>query len=144
MDPELVALAGTAATTVVTLLATDGWEKAKQAIGTLWRRARPERAEWIEDAVSGSREDLLVARDRGDDTVERELIAQWDSQIRRLLAADPDAAVLLAELVERELKPALAATTAPQSITTTVQASAQHGMSIAIGRDNTGTIDQKM
>lgn len=144
MDPELVALAGTAATTVVRLLATDGWEKAKQAIGTLWRRARPDRAERVEGAVSDSREDLLAALDRGDDTVERELIAQWDSQIRRLLAADPDAAALLAELIERELKPALAANTVSHNTTTTVQASAQHGMSIAIGRDNSGTIVQKM
>ncbi len=145
MDPELAALASTAAATVVKLLTTDGWEKAKQALGTLWRRARPERAGRIEATASDSREDLLAARERGDDAVERELVTQWDSQIRTLLAADPDAAVLLRELVERELKPALIAITGPQTTTTTtIRATARHGMAVAIGRDSTGDITQKM
>lgn len=37
MEPELAALISTAATTVVTLLATAAWEKARIAVGGLWR-----------------------------------------------------------------------------------------------------------
>jgi hypothetical protein len=66
MDPELLALASTAAITVVKLLTTDGWEKAKQGLGKLWRRVQPERAERIEAAVFDSREDLLTAKERVD------------------------------------------------------------------------------
>jgi hypothetical protein len=147
MDPELLALASTAATTVVTLLTTDGWGAAKKALGTLWRRVRPERAERIEAAVSDSREDLLAARERGDDGVEQEIVTQWDSQLRALLAAAPDAADVLRELLERELQPALIAMSGPQtttSITTTVRADARdHGQSFASGRDMTVHTTQK-
>jgi hypothetical protein len=138
MDPELVALASTAAITVVKLLTTDGWEKAKKGLGTLWRRVQPERAERIEAAVSDSRQDLLTAKERGE--AEQEAVTQWDSRLRTLLAAEPDAADLLCELLERELRPALIAIPGPQTTinTTTVRADARdHGQSFAAGGNMT-------
>jgi hypothetical protein len=138
MDPELVALASTAATTVVKLLTTDGWEKAKQGLGRLWRRVQPERAERIEAAVFDSREDLLTAKERVD--AEQEAVIQWDSRLHTLLAAEPDSADLLRELLERELRPALIAITGPQTTinTTTVRADARdHGQSFAAGGNMT-------
>jgi hypothetical protein len=142
MDPELAALASTAAATVVKLLTTDGWEKAKQTLGTLWRRTRPERAERVEAAVADGREDLLAARGRGDaaaEGVEEELVTQWDSQLRALLTACPEAADLLRELLDKELRPALVAITGPQTTTTnTIKAVAKnHSQAIAAGGDVT-------
>jgi hypothetical protein len=138
MDPELAVLASTAAVTVVKLLTTDGWEKAKQALGTLWRRTRPERAERIEAAVVDDRKDLLAARGRGDAVAEgvgEELVTQWDSQLRALLTAYPETADLLRELLDQELRPTLIAITGPQTTTTnTIKAVAKdHSQSIAAG-----------
>lgn len=140
MDPELTALTTAAATTVVTLLTTDGWVKAKQALGTLWRRVHPERAERIEAAVIDSREDVLAARQRGDTAAEEQLVIQWESQLRALLAAEAEAeaeaADLLRELMKQELQPALAASTGQQPTTNTITVRADarnHSQSFASG-----------
>jgi hypothetical protein len=133
VDPELTALASAAAVTLVQLLTTDAWTKAKDAVGTLWRRVRPERADRIEAAVEDSRDDLLAALERGDGEAGQELVSQWDAQLRGLLAADPQAGDLLRELLERELRPALIAVSGPQTTTTTtVRSDARdHSQSIA-------------
>lgn len=47
MDGESLALASTAATTLVTLLTTDAWAKAKQEMASLWQRFRPEHADVV-------------------------------------------------------------------------------------------------
>jgi hypothetical protein len=140
MDPELTALATAAATTVVTLLTTDGWAKAKQALGALWRQVHPERAERIEAAVIDSREDVLAARERGDAEAEQQLVIEWESKLRALLAAKAEAADLLRELMKQELQPALAASTGQQTTitTVTVRADARDGSrSFASGGDMT-------
>ena len=59
MDPELSALAATAAATLVGLLTTDAWERVKGGLGALWRRAHPERAGTIEAEIAESRDELL-------------------------------------------------------------------------------------
>jgi hypothetical protein len=140
MDPELTALTTAAATTVVTLLTTDGWARAKQALGTLWRRVHPERAERIEAAVIDSREDVLAARQRGDAAAEQQVITQWESLLRGLLAANAGAADLLSELMRQELQPALAASAGQQVAisTTTIRADARdHSQSFAAGGNMT-------
>ncbi|MGW6915939.1 hypothetical protein ACWGB8_19305 [Kitasatospora sp. NPDC054939] len=102
MDAELVALASSAATTMVGLLATDGWEHAKQGVAALWRRARPEQAETVEAELVDTRTELLTARRAGDEQAEQDLTAEWRARLRRLLAADPalehELRALLAEL----------------------------------------------
>ncbi|MFD3540080.1 hypothetical protein ACFWUQ_11345 [Streptomyces sp. NPDC058662] len=102
MDAELVALASSAATTVVGLLATDGWEQAKVGVAALWRRARPEQAETVEAELVAARTGVLTARQAGDDGAEAALTAEWCDRLRHFLAADPARArelrALLAEL----------------------------------------------
>ncbi len=106
MDAELVALASSTATTVVGLMATDGWEQAKRAGAALWRRSRPGEAETVEAELGEARAQLLTARQAGDGgaEVEVDLTAEWRSRLRRLLAADPALERDLRELLD-ELRP---------------------------------------
>ncbi|KQV17538.1 MULTISPECIES: hypothetical protein [unclassified Kitasatospora] len=104
MDAELVALATSTATTVVGLMATDGWEQTKRAVAALWRRSRPEEAETVEAELGEARAQLLTARQAGDEGAEVDLTAEWRSRLRRLLAADPALERDLRELLE-ELRP---------------------------------------
>ncbi|MFJ9824355.1 hypothetical protein ACIRSU_08255 [Streptomyces sp. NPDC101160] len=90
MDPEIATLAGTAGTTLVTLLATDAWQSIRDGIAGLWQRVRPERAPAVLDELESSREELLRARDTGDRETEAEVRAEWQGRIRRLLAAHPE------------------------------------------------------
>lgn len=136
VDPELGVLAAAAAATLVQLLATDLWTKGKDAMGTLWRRMRPDRAERIEASLADSREDLLAARECGDDATGQVLVSQWEAQLRGLLVAQPEAAGLLRELLDHTLRPALIAVTGPQATTTTttIRADARdHSQSFAAG-----------
>lgn len=89
VDPEIAALAGTAGTTLVTLLTTEGWERAKDAIASLWRRPQPERVDSIEAELRTTREELLAAQASGDPATEAELRVEWQGRIRRLLVAHP-------------------------------------------------------
>ncbi|MGA5703378.1 hypothetical protein [Peterkaempfera bronchialis] len=92
MDAELMALSSTAATTVVGLLATDAWEQARHAMGSLWRRVHPQRAETVEAELTEARTEVLAARASGDEQAEQALVEEWQSRLRRLLAADPQLA----------------------------------------------------
>lgn len=94
MDAELMALASTTATTLVGMMATDGWEQAKRAVAALWRRNRPEQAELVEAELVETRQELLTDRQ-----VEEGLRAEWSSRLRRLLAADPELAGELRDLL---------------------------------------------
>lgn len=102
MDPEMAALAGTAGTTLVSLLTTEVWQRARDSIASLWRRSQPDRAEAITAELDATRNDLIAARASGDADTPAELGAEWQGRIRRLLAAHPKAAdglrTLLAEL----------------------------------------------
>ncbi|MGW2341327.1 hypothetical protein [Streptomyces sp. NPDC001661] len=104
MDPEMVALAGTAGTTLVGLLTTEAWQRARDGVTALWRRAEPARADAISAELEVTREDLLAAQDDGDTESRDELGTEWQGRIRRLLAAHPEEARALRALVE-ELSP---------------------------------------
>ncbi|POX42096.1 hypothetical protein C3486_06370 [Streptomyces sp. Ru73] len=110
MDPEIATLAGTAGTTLVTLMATDAWQSVRDGVVGLWRRARPDRADAVSAELEAAREDLLMARDSADEETEEELRRDWQGRIRRLLAARPDVAddlrALLAEVAPEEAAPA--------------------------------------
>ncbi|WP_329277175.1 hypothetical protein [Streptomyces sp. NBC_00691] len=60
MDAELAVLAGTAGTTLVTLLTTEAWQRVSDGVASLWRRAEPERAEAISTELEVTRADLLA------------------------------------------------------------------------------------
>ncbi|MFJ6462646.1 hypothetical protein ACIQM0_16660 [Streptomyces sp. NPDC091387] len=99
MDPELTTLAQSASLTLVTLMATDSWERTRDGIVALWRRARPERADAVAAELDSTREDLAV-----DPGSEAELAAEWQGRIRRLLVDRPEVMVELRSLLD-ELAP---------------------------------------
>jgi hypothetical protein len=104
MDPEMAVLAGTAGTTLVTLLTTEVWQRARDGIASLWRRAEPERAEAISAELEVTRGDLLTAQAGGDVESRNELGTEWQGRIRRLLAAHPEETEALRTLLN-ELAP---------------------------------------
>lgn len=108
MDPEIAALAGTAGTTVVTLMVTSAWESARDGLVALWRRVQPARAESVGEELEAGREELLLARQAGDDEAEAGLAAEWQGRVRRLLLARPEVADELRALLD-ELASALPA-----------------------------------
>lgn len=102
MDPELTTLAQGASLTLVTLMATDAWERTRDGVVALWRRARPERADAAAAELDSTREDLAA-----DPGAEDELAAEWQGRIRRLLVDRPEVAVELRSLLD-ELTPGAA------------------------------------
>ncbi|MFI2504500.1 hypothetical protein [Streptomyces sp. NPDC018972] len=106
MDPEIAALAGTAGTTVVTLMVTNAWESARDGMVALWRRFQPARAESVGEELEAGREELLLARRAGDAESEAELTAEWQGRVRRFLLAQPEAADELRRILD-ELNPSL-------------------------------------
>ncbi|MFI7103135.1 hypothetical protein ACIBK8_27735 [Streptomyces sp. NPDC050161] len=109
----MAALAGTAGTTLVTLLTTETWQGIRGRFVSLWQRARPDRAPAIADELDASREELLNAQATGDREAEAELGAEWQGRIRRLLTAHPELADELRSMLD-ELAPA---TTAAPTVT---------------------------
>ncbi|WP_329614149.1 hypothetical protein OG244_13795 [Streptomyces brevispora] len=95
MDAEITLLAGTAGTTIATLLATDTWNGVRNGVITLWRRVGPDHEEQVAAQLDTSRRDLLGAQSDGDEETEREIAAEWQGRIRRLLITHPE---LVAEL----------------------------------------------
>ncbi|MBD0738065.1 hypothetical protein [Streptomyces sp. CBMA29] len=100
MDPEIAALAGTAGTTVVTLMASDAWQRTREGLVAMWRRVHPDRADAVDAELEATRADLIAARAAHDDQSEDELRAEWQGRLRRLLAADPAVADQLRLLLE--------------------------------------------
>lgn len=102
VDPQVAALAGTAGTTIVRLMATDAWQRVRDGVTAIWRRVHPERVDAVAGELDLTREQILAARDDGDTQTEDELRAEWQGRVRRLLLADPgvveDLRALLGEL----------------------------------------------
>jgi hypothetical protein len=135
MDPELTALTATAAATVVKLLATAAWEQAKNAVGELWRRVHPDRAETVQAELEETRTELLAAQQVGDEQVEQALVSEWQGRLRRLMVADPQVVDDLRQVVA-QLGSALAATDPQQGNVITMQATAfGHSRVNQAGRD---------
>ncbi|MET8469062.1 hypothetical protein ABZY90_00310 [Streptomyces sp. NPDC006422] len=132
MDPEIVALAGTAGTTLIGLLTTEAWQRARDGVAALWRRAEPARADAISAELEITRADLLAAQSDGDTDSPTELGAEWQGRIRRLLVAHPEEAQALRALVD-ELRPLVPDVT---SVTVTQHATASgHARVYQAGRD---------
>ncbi|MFD7972383.1 hypothetical protein [Streptomyces clavifer] len=117
MDAEIALLAGTAGTTIATLLATDTWNGVRNGVVGLWRRVRPDHEEQVGAQLDTSRRDLLGAQSSGDEETEREIAAEWQGRIRRFLVAHPELVAELRSLLI-ELDPgALATPTVTQHAT---------------------------
>jgi predicted LPLAT superfamily acyltransferase len=121
MDPALTALTSPKVTTVAQLLATVAWEQATSAVGGLRRRVHPERGQTVHAALPDSRPEVLAARQVGDKQVERALVGKSRAQLRRCVAADPQAADDLRRVVTK-MRPALADTDPRQDATIIMQA----------------------
>jgi hypothetical protein len=135
MDPELTSLTSTAATTVVQLLATAAWEQANNAVGGLWRRVHPDRAETMQAELDETRTELLAARQVGDEHVEQALVGEWQGRLRRLMVADPQVVDDLRRVVAR-LRSALAVADLQQGSVITMQATALGRSRVnQVGRD---------
>ncbi|MFG2842627.1 hypothetical protein ACGF12_05555 [Kitasatospora sp. NPDC048296] len=132
MDQELTSLAGVAAAAVVQQLTTSAWERIRSAIGELWRRRHPERAETVLAELGEAREEVAEARRAGDGQAEQEVVDLWGARLRRLLAADPGAAEQLRSLVE-ELTGSSAPAAAQPSVNFQAHASGRARINQAVG-----------
>ncbi|MFI5544722.1 hypothetical protein ACIA6E_13220 [Streptomyces sp. NPDC051815] len=110
MDAEITLLAGTAGTTIATLLVTDTWNGVRNGVVALWRRVRPDHEHQVVTQLDTSRQDLLDAQADGDEETAREVAAEWQGRIRRLLVAHPELVSPLRSLLT-ELDPGTPATT---------------------------------
>ncbi|MEV3995847.1 hypothetical protein AB0K62_09155 [Streptomyces halstedii] len=106
VNPEqLTALAGTAGTTIVSLMATEAWQRTRDGVTAIWRRVHPERVDSVAGELDLTREQVLAARNDGDAQTEEELGTEWRGRVRRLLVDDPGIAQELRGLLD-ELSPA--------------------------------------
>jgi lipase chaperone LimK len=135
MDAEVVELARTAGTTVVTLMATDAWQRTRDGLVSLWSRVHPDRTAAVSGELEESQRELLAAREAGDEDAERELSAEWQARLRRLLASDPQIADELRRLLD-EVHPALPGDEGAPISTIHQKATASgHGRVYQAGRD---------
>ncbi|MGW0879424.1 hypothetical protein [Streptomyces sp. NPDC002671] len=104
MDSDTALLAQSAGVTLVTLITTDAWERTREGITQLWRRMQPHRAEAVAAELEATREDALAAGEAEDQETLGELHLEWQGRLRRLLAAQPGAAVELRRLLD-DLEP---------------------------------------
>ncbi|MFF2381583.1 hypothetical protein [Streptomyces sp. NPDC058108] len=101
MDSEVTLLAQSAGATLVTLMATDAWQRLRDGITQLWRRTQPERAETVAAELTVCREDVLAAAAADDQETLDELRLQWQGSVRRLLVARPAAVEELRALLDQ-------------------------------------------
>ena len=101
MEAELTALAASGATTVVGLMATDGWNAVRSRVTALLRRGRgtQDDADRVESELERERDEVTAARDGVDLTAVSDLEAVWRTRLRRLLHEDPAAAAALRDLI---------------------------------------------
>ncbi len=89
------------------LLVTDGWEAAKNALASLWRRVHPDRADRVDADLAQARADLLASPQADVPQLEDGLAGEWQGRLRSLLAANPELAGELRQILDTELRPAL-------------------------------------
>ncbi|KND35554.1 hypothetical protein [Streptomyces acidiscabies] len=99
MEAELVALAGTGATTIVGLMATEAWDQVRQRVVRLFTRGGDANA--MDDELTASRTALVAAPE--EETAD--VTASVRMRLRRLLAENPEAAEELRLFIE-EFTPA--------------------------------------
>lgn len=119
VDSELAALVPTAAATLVQLLVTDAWARAKDSIVGLWRTTHPTHV----DSVVTALDDTRAALRAGGDTDAR--VDEWRERLTRLATDEPDLARALFDLL---------ADLAPSHVRMTAHAT-DHGRVYQAGRD---------
>ncbi|GAA2775842.1 hypothetical protein RMN57_23605 [Kitasatospora sp. CM 4170] len=91
MDPELAALASTAATALVTAWTTDAWTGLKQGLGRLIGRGNDHRAAVVAADLATTQTELAAADATGDLDRVAQVEQAWRDRLRLLLAEDPAA-----------------------------------------------------
>jgi len=88
-------LLSAAATTLVGAMTTDSWAQVKAAFARLWGQV-PEQAEAVLADLEEMSPNAVAARAAGDERARSELVTEWQSRLRRLVAGD--------ELLQQELR----------------------------------------
>ncbi|MFE4048584.1 hypothetical protein [Streptomyces sp. YIM B13518] len=114
MEAELLTLASVAGTALVNVLASETWERGRDAVVGLWRRAQPDRTADVESDLVEDRE-LLGAGDgraadattpsMDEDPLRAATVDAWRARFVRLLARHPEFAPELRRMVDEELAP---------------------------------------
>jgi hypothetical protein len=78
MDPELMSLASTAGATLVALMTTDAWKRAKGAVIDVWRRHRPGAVTNLEADLDEVRAEVLATKNH---PAEDAAVASWENRI---------------------------------------------------------------
>ena len=86
MNGEAADLATTAASTLVALLTTDAWQRAKREVAEFWRRLKRDHVPLVEAELAQARDQIERATDK--EAVGQRLAAEWDSRLRRLIELD--------------------------------------------------------
>ncbi|MER7370968.1 hypothetical protein [Nonomuraea wenchangensis] len=134
MDPIVLA-AGTA---LVTAMATDAWQSAREGAVALWRKVRPEQVEVVEAELVEVREQVLQARRDDDADTEQALAGMWQVRLQQLLRADPSLAPQIQRVLDEVLTPALAPAERERIGSLVMKAKASgHGRVYQAGRDQT-------
>jgi hypothetical protein len=89
MDQELVLFLEAAGPTVVAALATDAYQKVKDAVVSAWQRLMPFGAEAVGAELEATRTQVMAAREQGSAQAEQDLAERWQSQLHSLLSANP-------------------------------------------------------
>jgi hypothetical protein len=100
MDADVATLAASGANTLLGLMVADGWGEVKEKFAQLLGRRRGD-VRAVAGELEAARTQVAEARERGDGAAEEDAAAEWRSRLRRLLAEDQEAAVLLAQLIEQ-------------------------------------------
>ncbi|MCJ1677912.1 hypothetical protein MTF65_11270 [Streptomyces sp. APSN-46.1] len=98
MVPQIVAVAGAAGTAIVSAMATDGWQRARDGVVELWQRFRPESADSIHEDFEENRRVLVDSLQAGEEHTHAALVAAWNGYLLGLLVAQPQALDALRQL----------------------------------------------
>lgn len=102
MDPELAALAVTAATTIVKAMAGDAWEKVKGVVARLFPADKASELSPVVNELEQLRTELLNAQPEATAALTTNLTSDIAAQLRLALLTSPEtAAVELRELIRQ-------------------------------------------
>jgi hypothetical protein len=119
MDP----MVATAASALVSAMATDAWQRTRDGAVQLWRRFRPQDAEAVGLELDGTRSRMIEGRPDGGTEA---LVSVWQRRIEDLLRHRPDAESELTDLLGRA-----------SSGTVMVATASDHGRVFQAGHDQT-------
>lgn len=87
MEPELLALASSGATTLITLMISDAWTQVKERVAVVLDRTGDEDA--VLRKLESDRTDLVAAIARGDSTRAVAIEAAWRARLLESLESTP-------------------------------------------------------